>query len=108
MEKNFTQQEILLVTGSQFSSRQLIDRMDSPSAGPQNEKELLEEACWYGLLNDILPEICIKRDPMHRLWLWKVMQAQSFIEIDLGEFPEAKDRYMTIDPYTCTALGALN
>jgi hypothetical protein len=97
MEKTSTQQEILLLTGTNFSSRHSFEK----SNDDQNyltEKEQLEEACWNGLLKIMLPEIC--EEDSDKLYMWQVWKTNSFIEIELAEVPEEKEKCFSIDPYS--------
>lgn len=91
-----TQQEILLVTGTHFLSGQSFER-----GGKQDhltEKEKLEEACWNGLLQEMLPELC-EVPSNYKLFLWQIKEAISFIGIELCEYPEEKEKCLSIDPY---------
>ena len=63
------------------------------------DKEQLEEACWNGLLPEIFPEIFRESTDLKSLYLWQIKQAQSFLEIEMGETPASKDYYFSIDPY---------
>ncbi|MDB5222328.1 MAG: hypothetical protein JWN83_995 [Chitinophagaceae bacterium] len=98
MKTNSTQQEILLLTGTKFSARHCCEKDDSAN-NHLTEREQLEEACWNGLLHDMLPEIC-EQSPGKKLYLWHIRETKSFIEIDLGELPEEKEKYSSIDPYS--------
>jgi hypothetical protein len=103
MATNSTQQEILLITGTSFSSRGWIKK-DEPGADPGSrdpltEKEQLQEACWQGLLREILPELNDQAGDDKLLYIWKIREATSFLELELGEFPDKKDGYFSIDPY---------
>jgi hypothetical protein len=97
MQKNSTQQEILLMTGTSFSARQWADKIDS-GEGRTNQEEQLEEACWNGLLPEMLPEIFADNPNAKKLYLWKIRQAKSFLEIELGETPVEIDKYFSLDP----------
>lgn len=99
MKTNSVQQEILLVTGTSFSSRQCLEKDDLGSQSNLSEKQLLEEACWNGLLPEMLPEIYEQSGADTKLYLWQIREAKSFIEIELGELPEEKESYLSIDPY---------
>jgi len=97
--KNSTQQEILLMTGTTFSARQWCEK----DGGKQNnltEKEQLKEACWNGLLQEMLPGIWEQTEENKKLFLWQIREGKSFIELELGELPEEKDSYFSIDPYS--------
>ena len=47
----------------------------------------------------MLPEIC-EQDYGNKLYMWQVWKTNSFIEIELGEIPEEKEKYFSIDPYS--------
>ena len=98
MKATSTQQEILLVVGTNFSSRHCCEIEDSKKDN-LTEREQLEEACWNGMLHDMLPEIC--DEPYgNKLYMWQVWKTNSFIEIELGEIPEEKENHLSIDPYS--------
>jgi hypothetical protein len=94
--KTTSTQEILLLTGTNFSSRHSFEKNDN--ANNLTEREQLEEACWNGLLKEMLPEIC--ESNINKLYMWQVWKTNSFIEIELAEVPEEKDNYYSIDPYS--------
>lgn len=99
MKATSTQQEILLMTGTSFANRQSQDKSDNEKSRNLSEKERLEEACWNGLLKEMLPEVFTEIDKGKELYLWQIKEASSFIELELAEFPEEKDRYLSLDPY---------
>jgi hypothetical protein len=94
-----TQQEILLLTGTSFSSRQWCGK-DELEKSRLSEKERLEEACWYGLVKEMLPELFRQSTPENKVFLWKILEGKSFLELDMGETPFNKDRFYSIDPYS--------
>jgi hypothetical protein len=107
MKTNSIQQEILLMMGTTFSSRQLCEK----DPGKQNnltEKEQLEEACWNGLLQEMLPGIWEQPVGNKKLFLWEIREGKSFIELELGEIPEEKDKQFSIDPYSFMHLQLLS
>jgi hypothetical protein len=106
MKTTSTQQEILLITGTSFSSRQYYQKTEQ-GKNDLNEKENLEEACWNGLLQYLLPEIYLQAEDKN-LYLWKIKEAASFIEIELGELPEEKESYFSIDPYSFLPMRSLS
>jgi hypothetical protein len=107
MKTNSTQQEILLITGTSFSSRQCYQKEDEANENQLTEKQQLEEACWNGLLEYLLPEIYLHADDK-KLYLWQIKEAASFIEIELGEQPEEKENYFSIDPYSFLPMRSLS
>ena len=107
MKANSTQQEILIMTGTNFSHRQWSEKEDTANNN-LSDKEQLEQACWNGLLQEMLPELCEKPGKNKKLWLWQIKEATSFLELELGEFPETKDNYFSIDPYSFLSTKSYN
>ena len=107
MKTNSTQQEILLMTGTSFSTRQWCQKDDTKQTN-YSEIEKLEDACWNGLLQEMLPEICEQKDKTKKLFLWQVKEGKSFIELELGETPEAVEKEFSIDPYSFLHFQSLS
>ena len=103
-----TQQEVLLITGTSFSSRQWEEKDGSSNAKQLSEREKLEEACWNGLLKEMLPEIFDQIEHDKIMYMWQIREAASFLKIDLGELPETKEKYYSIDPYCFLAEQSAN
>ena len=99
MERISTQQEILLATGSAFFEQQCFERSESNSNKTLSQKEQMEEACWNGLLPDLLPGIVEKNADGKYLLLWNIAHHNAFMEIDLCDEPTANDGYYSINPY---------
>ncbi|PWT97569.1 MAG: hypothetical protein C5B52_13560 [Bacteroidetes bacterium] len=100
MDKNSTQQEIMLMVGTSFSSRQWMQKDETDEHRQLSEMEQLEEACWNGMIREMIPEICERDEDGNALLLWEVHEGNTFITLDMGEIPEDKDEYYSIDPYT--------
>ena len=100
MKANSTQMEIIILTGTSFSASQIADKNEETSKPGRTEKEILTEACWNGLLPEILPEICEQIPAGKKIYLWEIKEADAFIELELGELQEDKDRYFSINPYS--------
>ncbi|HTD92733.1 MAG TPA: hypothetical protein VK644_02930 [Chitinophagaceae bacterium] len=108
METHTTQQEVLLFTGTGFSSRQTCEKTDPAKADQLSDRERLQDACWNGLVQEMLPELFTGQGIDRNIFLWKVTEGKSFLELDLGEFPEAKDNFFSIDPYCFLAAESLS
>jgi len=99
MKNNSTQQEVLLMIATGFASRQYSER-DVPGNAknpPVNEK--LKDACWNGLLKEMIPEIFLFNDPTVKMYLWQVREANRFFALEMSEYPKGVDKYCSIDPY---------
>ena len=107
MKTKFTQQEILLITGTKFSEREWAEKMveDKNKLSPT---EQLEDACWNGLLSEMLPEIVQKTTDGKNLFLWNVRQCRSFLEIELSESSPVIEKEFSIDPYLFVSTILLN
>ncbi len=106
MKTNSTQQEIILLTGTTFSAREWCER-EGNKENNLSDKEQLEEACWNGLLPEMLPEVYLQ-DEDHKLFLWQIKECKSFIEIGLGETPESVEGRFSIDPYSFLSFQLLS
>ncbi len=99
-----TQQEILLITGSRFSQREWADKNDE-GKNKLSATEQLEEACWNGLLDEMLPELILKTTEGKKLFLWHIRHCKFFLEIEFGESEATIERELSIDPYLfCSGL----
>ena len=108
MERNSTQQEILLMTGSGFFQQQCFERNEQDSNKNLSQEEKMEEACWNGMLQDLLPGVINKDAAGKALMLWQVVTHNSFLEIELCETPSENDLYYSIDPYAFMQKGFNN
>jgi hypothetical protein len=108
METISTHQEILLVTGTSFTSREFCETTDGINSNHLTEKEKLIMACWNGLLPEILPEVFEQPSANNKLYLWKVREASSFIELELGDINSALENEFSIDPYSFMRFQSLS
>lgn len=93
------------MTGTSYLSREWCAKDES--SGKLDPKEMLEEACWNGLLKDIIPEL-FRKEEENDLYLWQIKSGSSFLELEFGDYPEEKDKYFSIDPYAFLGLQCDN
>lgn len=98
MKNNSTQQEVLLMTGTSFSERQYRERETPDGSKSFSGKEKLIEACWDGLLKEMLPEIFLFNNSAE-LYLWQVREANQHFMLEMGNYPTWIDENLSIDPY---------
>ena len=108
MKTNFTQQEILLCTGTSFSLQEFAETNDGLNYNHLTEKEKLEVACWNGLLPSMLPEVFQQQALNKKLYLWEIREGSSFIELELGEIHLEMEKQFSIDPYSFLPLQELS
>lgn len=98
MKARSTQQEILLMTGTKFSEREWAEKLVEDK-NKLSAADKLEDACWNGLLDEMLPGIVQKTDEGKKLFLWHIRHYRSFLEIELSESSPVIDCKYSIDPY---------
>ena len=96
MKPEKTQQDIILVTTSTFSKREWCKTGVSDTDG-QTHMEQLEEACWNGLLCEMLPELIRQTACGRQLLLWHIRKGTSFLKVELSEFPPQLEEHFSID-----------
>jgi hypothetical protein len=99
MANNSTQQEVLLITGSGFASRQYAEKDSNEHNNNLSPQEKLREACWNGMLKDMLPEIFFMAGPHAKLFLWQMREAHHLLAMQMAEEPVEIDYHNSIDPY---------
>ena len=108
MKVNTAQQEILLITSTSFARRQYCDREDTDNTNTHPANEKLKEACWNGLLKEMIPEIFEADDNAAKLYLWQVREAKEFFALELSEYPTGVNKYLSIDPYRFMEVKQFN
>ena len=98
MAQNSTQQEVLLVTGSGFANRQYLEKDNAENSKNLSQEEKLKEACWNGMLKEMLPELFFMTWNA-KLFLWQMREAQHFLALEMAEEPVDIDYHASIDPY---------
>jgi len=103
MDTNILQQEILFLTGTTFSQKQLCDRDGKNESKDLPEREKLEKALWDGLLDELLPEI-IENKKLRIWWIW---DTEFSLQIELSEYP-ISERWSSINPHYLLRTIAYN
>src|SRR5687768_16610507 len=93
-------QEILLFSGTSFSSRQFsIKDFDGKERTESTPIENLEKACWAGMLCEVLPELVGCPSPDNKIFIWHILSADHFLRISMGPYPSLIENESSIDPY---------
>jgi hypothetical protein len=98
MKNNSIFREILFVTTTSFSKRQLCETDAMERDRNLAPAEQLEAACWNGLVDEVLPET------MHlpftqKLFLWQIETRKSYLRLSMGLCPPVLEEEYTLDPY---------
>ena len=102
------QLEILLFTDTRFSSRQFCEKYDTGNQKNSAAFKELEDACWNGVLHEMLPEIYWDTESNKKLFLWKVTQAHHFLQLEYAEWPCVNEWAFSLNPYSLLWMGKLS
>jgi hypothetical protein len=108
MNTNYTQLEVLLITGTSLTSQNLSKKEESRKNENLSENEKLEEACWNGALQTMLPEIYVQPLNGRAMYLWDIQERESFLELKLGEVPLPIEKQFSITPYSFFSTTSYN
>ena len=99
MKQDNYQQEILLLTTSCFSMKELCERLDYEGSARQlSYTDKLAEACWSGLLHESMPELIQKTPTGKSLYIWQINHGATSLQIRLSDMPPALFPALSIDP----------
>src|SRR5262245_52386102 len=91
-------QEILLFTDTQFSKREFCNKEREKNTGSSSSAEELENACWTGMLWELLPEL-MDVHVCKNQFIWQITNGQHFLKINIGSYACQVDQETTLDPY---------
>jgi hypothetical protein len=109
MARLSTQQEVILVNGTGFANRQYCEN-NPPNNGKNylSQHEKLKEACWNGMLKEIMPELFFMFTPDVKLYLWQMRECENLLTLEMSEQPTEVDFYTSIDPYSFMEIQEYN
>jgi hypothetical protein len=103
MNTIYAQQEILLSISSRFSKTELSEHTVSPNKS-LSRVEMLENACWFGFLEALMPELFIKSGSGNSLFKMYIHTSRRLVKIGLNEvfqvdtMPPYREQVQSIDP----------
>ncbi len=86
-------QEILLAHSSKFFNKEFFCKEPSPEYSHLSPKEQLAEACWNGILREILPELCTS------LQMDQINEGNKFLNVCLGYSEDRNSTCFSVNPY---------
>jgi hypothetical protein len=102
------QQEVVLATNSQFARRQYCEKNEKGQENNADQEEKFMNACWNGMLKDMLPELFIQHHSDTQLFLWQMRTCKNTLTLEMAEEPREMDFSASIDPYCFMELQAYN
>jgi len=104
-----TNQEILLFTGTSFSSREFSKPgKDNNGLETGSSRDEFEKACWAGMLFEILPELTTDSFASGKTHIWNIYSAEHFLLISQGTDPYPVEDFFSIDPQLFVSGTQLN
>lgn len=96
MKNDIIHQEILLMTTATYLQREWCKNNHTNHQYLSNADQL-EEACWNGALDELLPEIIKETSTGIHLSLWHIRNGSSFLQLALSECPSIVENRFSID-----------
>ena len=98
MKKSSIQIEVLLVAGTSLTMLDLCEK-ESAKNGDLSVVEQLEQACWNGLLNELVPEFVLLPMAERKYFISQIRQGESLLQIQLSDSVIEMAAQRSIDPY---------
>ena len=98
MQNSSIQVELLLVAGTSLTMLDLCEK-ESAKIGDLSVEEQLEQACWNGLLNELVPEFILLPMAERKYFISQIRQGESLLQIQLSDSVIEMAAQSSIDPY---------
>ena len=100
MKQENIHQEILLLTTSCFSLRELCQKTSFDDSLRQlSDTEKLSQACWSGILHETMPEIIQKTESGKSLYIWQIQHSAGSLHISLSNAIFSIEPELSIDSH---------
>ncbi|WP_276504818.1 hypothetical protein [Terrimonas pollutisoli] len=100
MKPEINNQEILLFIDSRFCSREFCSRDTKLQGLNLNlHREQLENACWAGMLFEMLPELKDACPFGNKVLIWDIHSAGHLLLVNQGHSPQPVEKPFSLDPY---------
>ena len=109
MKQENIHQEILLLTTSCFSLRELCQSLNYDASQKQkSDTEKLAGACWSGLLHETMPEIIQKTESGKSLYIWQIQHSAGSLHISLSNAIFSIEPELSIDSHRFLKANSKN
>jgi hypothetical protein len=108
MNNENKQQEILFVTSTTLCQRELHQKDPIDQRGYYSEEDRLEEACWNGMLDELIPEVMQRSGFGKKLVLWNIHRGPSLLHIQLCESEVSIENRFSLDAHLFLPFVSLN
>lgn len=103
-----TLQEIVLFNKTSFASRQYSEKSTAAAQPDSTHEETFKQACWNGILTELLPELFTPFESTDQLYMWQMRECENMLTMEMGEEPIDLDFSTSIDPYCFLEIQPLN
>ncbi len=108
MNKNSTNQEILLMSNASFFNREWSELNSNKNDKQLSQREKLIHLCWNGMLKEMIPELLQTEAGKKPLTLWEINQSGNLLDLRYGDSDQLMDDELSINPYVFNKLACLN
>jgi len=109
MKQENIHQEILLLTTSCFSLRELCQSLNCDDGLRQlSDTEKLAGACWSGLLHETMPEVIQKSESGKSLYIWQIQHSPTSLQISLSNAIFSIEPELSIDAHRFLKANSKN
>ena len=108
MSKNSYIQEIIIVSASRFANREYCEKKPEIQGKKPEKNASLKEACWNGMLKDMMPELFFHFDSDSKMYMWQMREGERLLTMEMSEEPSELDFQASIDPYIVMEIQVMN
>ena len=108
MKNITTNQEILLLSNSNFFKRDWVALKDNKNDKQLSQKEQLILLCWNGMLREMIPEIVQTETGKKPLTLWEINESGNMLDLRYGDMDDEMNDEWSINPYVYLTFACAN
>jgi hypothetical protein len=102
-------QEIILVQGSRFANRHFAEQKKTAHSNNHSaQNEQLKDACWNGMLKEMMPELFLPFPENSKLYMWQMREGEGVLAMEMAEEPNELDFQASIDPFIIMEIQQYN
>ena len=108
MKNTSTNQEILLLSNSNFFKRDWCELNGNKNDKQLSQKEQLILLCWNGMLKELIPEILQTEAGKKPLTLWEINESGNMLDLRYGDIDRHMNDEWSINPYVYLTFAMAN
>ena len=108
MKNTSTNQEILLLSNSNYFKRDWVELTGNKNDKQLSQKEKLIHLCWNGMLKEMIPEILQPETGKKPLTLWEINESGNMLDLRYGDVDMEMNDEWSINPYVYLTFAIAN